>query len=124
MYWARLLFLTLLILLAFVTFANASVDGLSGASGLTLIFLLLFSPLLVCWIFVKIVAIFVKPERKRIVTVSMGYTLLLALFARIIFGYFVSPFGEHHISFLHWMIGSFILASVVGVWVAIWRSAD
>lgn len=108
-----------LILLAFVTSANASIDGIAGASGLALISLLLVSPMLVCWVFVKVVTMFVKSERKQLVTVSMGCVLLLALFSRILFGYFISPFSEHNISFIHWMIGSFILAGAAGVFVAI-----
>ena len=116
-----LLFLTSLILLMFVTTANAALDGVSGTDGLVLLLLLLGLPVLICLIFVKVFAMFVRPERKQIVIVTVGSTLLLALFARILFSYFIGPYSEHSISFLDWMIGSFILAGAVGVFVAIRR---
>ena len=116
-----LLFLTSLILLMFVTTANAALDGVSGTDGLVLLLLLLGLPVLICLIFVKVFAMFVRPERKQIVIVTVGSTLLLALFARILFTSFIGSYSEHSISFLDWMIGSFILAGAVGVFVAIRR---
>lgn len=115
------LFLTSLISLALSTAASASVDGLSGMSGLIFILLLLGTPVLACWIFVKVISAFVKPERKSNVITTVGCSLLLALFSRMLFGVFVSPFDEGYISFIHWMTGSFILAGMVGIFAAVKR---